>query len=308
MNSLTKNGLKRGLIVAATFSMPLAWAAENPDDGLIVHYQFEGNLNESSGNGNHGHSEAEASFTSDRFGKSQNAISLNGNTVISIADSTDKPVLTHTTEFTVSAWVSNREDGVIIQQGGFCPEKTENGTSFRFNILNGKLKMLVFGGSGSDSTPIESNRLIPQDGTWHHLAGIFDNGKMTLYIDGEKDIERTYGNFSAMADSIDPISIGHIYSYCGASVTGYANKEYAFSGDIDDLRLYKRALSAEDIQAICCQPVAILTCENPEYRQGEEKPWRVDCDASESYDADGHKIEMYLWQLDSEGQVQSGPE
>ncbi len=234
------------LAIAVFLAMPTVWAAVS-NDGLIAHYQFDNNVNDSSGHNNHGSNDGFSSFTTDLFGKSYRALQLNGETHQDVITVNDIDDLYFTEALTVVAWVKIDKDGVLIQQGGFCPEQ---GRSFYFHITNGRLKMSVFGGSGSQGVDVVSHNAIPQDGQWHHLAGVFDHGQITLYIDGHQQGTNS-GNFTGMADSLDRISIGHIYSYCDDASEGYANhEEYAFAGAMDDLRLYKRALSEKEIEAI----------------------------------------------------------
>jgi len=264
---------------------------------LIAHYEFDNDLSDSSGHYNHG-SSVSPLFTTDRFQQDDSAIQFNGNThqdVILVNEIQSLPV---TDALTVTAWVKSERDGVIVQQGGFCPEK---GRSFDFQITNGgRLKMSVFGNSESDPVVASSNNPIPPDGNWHHLVGVFDRGQITLYIDGLQQ-GGSSGNFTEMADSIDRISIGHIYPSCGdATSDDYANHpEYAFAGAIDDLRFYNRALSEYDIEAICCKPLAYFWCEdidNTDYSE-QAKHWSVDCDASSS-SVHGGDITGYHWTID----------
>jgi hypothetical protein len=63
------------------------------------------------------------------------------------------------------------------------------------------------------------------DGQWHHLAGVDGPDGMRLYLDG---IERCSGGRGGGANRNDPVSA-------------------TADGDVDDLRVYKRALTAAEI-------------------------------------------------------------
>ena len=72
------------------------------------------------------------------------------------------------------------------------------------------------------------------NGVWHHVAGTYDGDKMRLYIDGILMGERD-------AD------IALNYDYTKTIWIGYAWGANWFSGVIDEVRIYSRALSAEEI-------------------------------------------------------------
>jgi len=83
------------------------------------------------------------------------------------------------------------------------------------------------------------------DGQWHHVAGVFDNGTTVLYIDGKID---------AMASVAGTIGTGDLrYGFVGdrseaTEVDGAKNTPpWIFEGDIDDLRIYDRAVPQAEI-------------------------------------------------------------
>lgn len=82
-------------------------------------------------------------------------------------------------------------------------------------------------------------------GTWTHLAFVVDRGakKMFLYVNGEKTNESVTNITSWAANN--PYDL-----FVGAGITGthpVADPNNYFKGKIDDLRIYKRALSAAEI-------------------------------------------------------------
>ena len=89
----------------------------------------------------------------------------------------------------------------------------------------------------ADGTTIESiaSNATYTDTNWHHIAGVRRSGTNYLYIDG---VEQTATNTRAIRDSGDFAFIGRQYS-------SY-NGRY-FKGIIDDVRIYNRALSTEEI-------------------------------------------------------------
>jgi len=76
------------------------------------------------------------------------------------------------------------------------------------------------------------------DGQWHYVVGVRKGQKIYLYVDGEKVAEeRTQGKVAG--DNLAPLRIG------GFGISRY--KSWPFEGEIDEVRIYTRALSEEEI-------------------------------------------------------------
>ena len=80
------------------------------------------------------------------------------------------------------------------------------------------------------------------DGEWHHVVAVRDAGQSSniLYVDGvrEKSVSITYtGNF---ASSFADLNIGHLRS-------NDIRFNYHYEGAVDDVRIYKTALSENQI-------------------------------------------------------------
>ena len=76
------------------------------------------------------------------------------------------------------------------------------------------------------------------DGHWRHVAGVLDGATISLYVDGVLD---------ASGDSSPKISVNNHAVLIGANDQA---KGRLFRGLIDDVRLYDRALSVAEIQAL----------------------------------------------------------
>ncbi len=82
------------------------------------------------------------------------------------------------------------------------------------------------------------------DGFWHHICCVFDNGKMTIYIDGLGDSTvfegNTFGNGQTRYGFLGADSLADTFD-------GTRDFINAFLGDIDDFRIYDKALTPEEI-------------------------------------------------------------
>lgn len=79
---------------------------------------------------------------------------------------------------------------------------------------------------------------------WHHVCGTYDGASLKLYQDGVLTTNRSYS--TAYNPSTAPIWIGVGAGSGGASQYNI----YNFKGNIADFRLYSRALSLAEVQAI----------------------------------------------------------
>jgi hypothetical protein len=77
------------------------------------------------------------------------------------------------------------------------------------------------------------------DGAWHHVCGVFDNGRLTIFIDGLAEPSATGGSTFGTGN-LRPGIIG------GNSEAGGYNGGTAVP-DLDDIRIYSRALTQEEI-------------------------------------------------------------
>jgi hypothetical protein len=75
-----------------------------------------------------------------------------------------------------------------------------------------------------------------RDGVWTHVAATVEGNKATIYINGVKDIEVEHKGPA----SVVPFPVG----------MGYACEHGTYRGALDDVRIYRRALSAEEIKTL----------------------------------------------------------
>ena len=75
-------------------------------------------------------------------------------------------------------------------------------------------------------------------GQWHHVAGVYDGKRMSLYIDGTLDTSQEASGPISVDD--DPVLIGE----------NADERERFWTGQIDDVRVYNYGLSDEDVAAL----------------------------------------------------------
>ena len=224
-------------------SITFSLSSTLPTEGLVAYYPFNGNANDESGNGHNGTVNG-ATITNDRFGSDNSAYRFDGvDDVILIPDASE---LNMTDALTISMWVmpelSNQDDGAGI----ICKGVGNGGEVYSVSIQIGTALKFYTWKSG---TFYENQVFNWIDNTtlynWRHLVVIFD---------GPNNCSKIYDNlakigfnnsFPSLLDTNDhDLSIG---SRERSSTSGYSMN---FKGIIDDVRIYNRALSEEEITAL----------------------------------------------------------
>jgi len=99
------------------------------------------------------------------------------------------------------------------------------------------------------------------DGQWHHIAGVFDNGLIVIYVDGVADATiksgKTFGTGNRRFGFLGVGSEADVYD-------GLKGPEYYFAGEMDDVRLYTRALASEEVKELALRGLSNDASENAE--------------------------------------------
>lgn len=213
------------LIPSSLFSQTLP--SYLPTNGLVAWYPFNGNANDESGNGNDGVVNG-ATLTSDRNGNVSSAYGFNGSNI----QVPMNIVLHDLVNRSFCAWF--KANGA--QNGGRIYETT---------YLNGGIAIV---GSTLDSWyyngPFECNVTgvnIESLGAWHQITYVTNSltGLGLIYIDGVLVSQRIGSVYSA------PSNWQGNYMRFGL---GASNE--SFNGIIDDIAIYNRALTQEEITAL----------------------------------------------------------
>ena len=206
------------------------------DFGLVGYWPFDGNASDMSGNENHGIVNG-ATLGADRFGMVGQAYNFDG--VDDFIDVGNNIVLNLPSSLSISLWVRNPQ-GTILSKGAE-PET--------FSIIskgNGLDKYIDFYREDSNG----GNRYLKPNSpfnftAWHNIHVVDDNHQMKIYIDGSQlPMTLSSDTWDAGVDNSN-LKIGlHGGSLSEAQSYGF------FSGSIDDVRIYNRALSSSEVFAL----------------------------------------------------------
>ncbi|MBN1422578.1 MAG: prolyl oligopeptidase family serine peptidase [Planctomycetes bacterium] len=207
-------------------------AAEGPIARWTFDSDHEGDRAlDASGNGNHGILVRDPRRVPGVFGS---AIAFDGNGQAIRVPHAD--ALKPRDAISFSAWVSPSNLGGVHHI--YRKEDGDDRHLFAFQNAGTVLSMgLNFDGAYRElDAPIAPDDFPP--GTWHHVAATFDGSTARMYVDG--------GEIASMAAPGPIGTAGIAPGFIGAD----KGTESFFAGAIDDVRIYGRALAAEEVRAL----------------------------------------------------------
>jgi hypothetical protein len=152
-----------------------------------------------------------------------------------VLDVNDRFIHDPFSERTVSFWLYNEQGSGIhdlYDEGG-----SVNGFGMRLN--EGNLELAVKAGSAFETitsiVPIPLNQ-------WVHVAGIFDNGKLELYIDGQLERQLSNVGFAVVPSHGNSAGFG---ATAGYNAFGVMNN--SFNGWLDHLKVYQYAMNEGEV-------------------------------------------------------------
>lgn len=214
------------------------------DAGLILYYPLDGNSYDAGPSGLDGI--PSVTWVSDYQGNVTGAAEFNGST--SYIDFPEDPSLKPQLPLTFAFYVKLNSPNV--QQGWiFSTNYTQNSYRGVFcNIDDAKIQFSYGDGDvnvtngGSRQTKTCSKQLIV--GQWHYVVGVIRGASdMSIYIDCVDEGGTYSGMGGPMSYDNNPGSLGR------GDVAGFS--PYYLNGGIDDFRYWNRALSHEEVMALC---------------------------------------------------------
>jgi len=251
--------MKRHIILAITVLAFLTTTtsvfAAVTTDGLVAYYPFNGNADDQSGNG-HDATVYGATLISDRFGASGNAYSFDG---IDDYISVDYTAAFQLPVITLSAWILPTIDLSAATNPASIVGRGEDLVTDEaaFNLLvanpaapwaNGVAVLYENDGGGDEAFGTD---VYPEMGKWTHLAASRDaTGLLSIYIDGSL-IGQWSSTDAPSSDSYQDLLIGAYWHVPTPATAVIAN---FFTGGIDDVMIYNRALTPGEIGDISVIP------------------------------------------------------
>ena len=201
--------------------------------GLVADYPFNGNANDESGQGHDGKVHG-ATLTTDRFGNADSAYQFDGNNYIELSSAPSLKLTDHS--FTISAWVFLNSDTLSdLAIIGTDSRTTHKGLNLI--VRQKKVLMAFFHNDTSGITEISSHQ-------WYCLTWRYDQTEkeQSVFINGIKDnSHQEHEPFQGT----DTVKIG-----CAQGLIYY-------DGKIDDVKIFDRALSEDEIKQLAGKPAGL---------------------------------------------------
>jgi uncharacterized protein (TIGR02145 family) len=218
-------------------------------NGLVGYWPFCGNANDLSGNANHGTVHG-ATLTTDRFGTANSAYSFDGiQSNIVVLNPVNLPIGNSSRTF--ACWFNYNTSiqppiyndwNSLICYGNFGANCNAN-----YLLLNNNQTIGYAGCSGL--TTSSANIL----NSWHQVSSTYSNGEVKIYLDGQL-LSQTNNN--SHSTSLTDLYFGLFNNQLNSS------QKYNLNGKLDDIGIWNRALTQQEITQLYQQGQATYLWSN----------------------------------------------
>ncbi len=223
-----------GVVLAAAHSSAQTLPTYVPTDGLVGWWPFNGNANDESGNGHHGAVHG-AELISDRFGATHSAYMFN-NSEITVQMSTES----FSGDYSISVWIHMNPDDTLwptFLLANSVPSGWADPNALVFQFDNGLDRFVYY----MQIAPGNAGVTLNQSNTanyneWYNLVISCSSETCTFYVNG------------ALDNTAGPIFLSTFGSFLHIG-NGRGSGEI-FLGFLDDIGIWNRALTAEEVMAL----------------------------------------------------------
>jgi hypothetical protein len=224
MASAAENGTWMSLPAAVSFQ-----TGTMGDPDLVGLWHMDGEWGDASGSNNNLSSSGSTTFSNDKKIGSQSG-SFNGS---SFAYHSAPSGMNLTDNFTIIGWINPK----ATQSGGIIDRAVENSGSWELCYLSdGSIQYMHNWNRSQGAESVASAAGSVPLNAWTHFAVVYTGKKATLYINGVAGTPQTFNN--------NPVFSGSEWLEFGVNRPGA--DEY-FNGLIDEVAVYKRVLTDEEI-------------------------------------------------------------
>ena len=205
-----------------------------PSNGLVGWWPFTGNANDVSGNNNNGTVNG-ATLTSDRFGNVGQAYVFDGTN-----DNIESmnPLSNLATDFTISCYVSinSWQGGEFVHVGIDQNSNPRDGFGYGYGASQAAFPGQNYLALLSDIAWYQSGYQFSNLSTWYHAIVVRTNNTLDYYVNG------TFVGSSIISSIIPPSN--SLFFGSGAPLSDN------FNGKLDDIGIWNRALTPNEISAL----------------------------------------------------------
>ena len=278
-----------GLFDTQTYTLTVERVCVEPPANLIGWWQGQGHTFDIQ-NRNDGELLNGATYAAGKVGQ---GFSLDGvDDTVRIPDPDGAKDLDGFSELTIDAWVRTTAEVGAQAIVSKYDSRISNGISYHLTIrrqddIPGRLQIRV--SNAPNGASLVSREQVVPTGILTHVAGVWKGGSdFELYVNGERlveaDVELSISGSesSTMASNSVPVNIGRFESSSGTTTEPFGH----FSGLIDEVEIFDRALIGSEIRDIyCAGSVGKCVPDNLSPRFTSTPPTAATQDQLYSYDA-----------------------
>ncbi|CAA6826569.1 MAG: Unknown protein [uncultured Sulfurovum sp.] len=201
------------------------------EEGLVAHYEFEGDANDSSGNGNHGTEYGGVSYVDGVIGQAGSFDGVDDHIEI------DSNVGDNEQTLSVSVWAKTSD---LSNDWGMIVGREYSGSNVN-DVWSIKQHLNSVGVQVLESDSSEYYNEVQINDSWQQLGFIYNGNEKKLKA--FKNSKIIY-SLDVLQGSLNSDNLLKLF------IGTYATKNYYYNGHIDDLRIYNRALSESEIQEL----------------------------------------------------------
>jgi hypothetical protein len=200
--------------------------------GMVAWYTMEGNVNDGSGNGNNGTAGGEPAYVNGLASMGK-ALAFDG--INDCVDLGNKAAFNPAGSFSVSLWANIGAWGTAWNHV-MVGNRGEDNVGWQVRRHSGTGLCFTTRGVGQDDT---ASVMTPPLSEWIHITCVYDNAAntKTIYVNGTPDTVVTTSAGATIAATTHNTYIG------ARAVSANTGPEAFFTGNLDDVRIYNRALS-----------------------------------------------------------------
>ncbi len=217
-------------------------SAQITTNGLVGYWPLDGDAHDASGNGHDGVITGATPIP----GKFNGAYTFHGSDGIDVGDFTFS-----NQEYTVSGWIRTTEPAVAGDWKTWIDKLDDSGGPFMLGIGDGRdvggvngAQYAVWTGGYSSVNILDTVSNL-RDGAWHHYAVTYQSGSQNVYVDGNPV---GLPSFPGAASFPGPLPVNSTHVVIGGH--NFGPYHHPWIGDIDEVRIYDRALSPQEIQGL----------------------------------------------------------
>jgi hypothetical protein len=208
-------------------------------DGLVAYYPADGNVLDASGLGHHGINNG-VEFVADRFGQPGQAFGFPTKDIVRSVQINDVLFKQGQEAFTATAWFKLAEDTVFTWASTILNTSPHPALFVGFDWDNSPMPVYDIGTGAAWEKLFQGGPVAPWNhAAWHQLSFVRDGDTCRLFFNSVLVQETT-----AVTRFISDASL-----LIGTS-SHAADPRYGFTGALDDIRIYDRALSNAEVGSL----------------------------------------------------------